>query len=432
MDRDLSDNVYKPSKSAALGDSQRKNQPTRGPDRLELRRIEVSKGGSSKSSSLGCCWKKLSDRIEANHSARNLGFHALTAQLPLKDSVHMRFHEVASGDQLKTKPNIDSMPGQTSLKVASPHESLHQEQLRNKEISTAALREASFETVLRWATESKISSLQLQQFSQTCPDDCVSLLLGLVEKHSATLLTHKYGSYLVQKLIPRCSSNLSRLIRYCKHHFAQLAKNEFSSRVLQKLIEHSPAFCAFAMSTFKSDLELYTKDVASGYLVAAGILQARSEVERDILSDYLRFGKSKWYDNKYAKKIIIVYLAACSPNHLDTFFHSLQIAPNLLLFMQDKHSCNILLTFLTRRHAMAQSLVLRKLMRNPLPLIRTKFFGFFIAELSRLSQTSELVAEIGSVLRTISQENFRALLNEAVSYQIFSGAVSLIYASQSS
>jgi Pumilio-family RNA binding repeat len=424
MDRDLSDNIYQSSKSPAPHSSSTKKLPTQGPA-LEYRCVEEPKGGCSKNGFMSCCWKKLSDRIEANHSAHNLSFRALAARLPLKDSVHMKFHEIVSGEKQKAKANNDSLFGSSSLRAESLVDSSLQDQPQSEEICTSAFRDASFETMLHWATESKASSLRLQRFCQDCPNDCLWRLAELVEKHASKLLTHRFGSYLVQKLVPRCSANLGELIRYCKLHFSQLAKNEFSSRALQKLIEHSPAFRGFAMSTFKSDLELYTKDVASGYLVAAGILQARSEEERDVLSGYLQSGKSKWYESKYAKKVIIVYLSACAPDKLDSFFHSLQVGPNLLLFMQDKHSCNILLTFLARRHALAQSLVLHTLTRNPVPLVRTKFFGYFIAEVSRESHTSELAAEIGSVLRSISQQNFRALLSEAASYQIFSGAVSL-------
>jgi hypothetical protein len=429
MDRDLSDNIYQYSKSPAPHSRSPKKQSTRGPV-LEYRCIQEQKNALSKSGYLSCCWKKLSDRIEANHSARNLKFHALAAQLPLKDSVHMKYHDTVSGEKLKAKTKNGSLLGSSSLKAENlPDLSLH-EQPKSEEISTSAFQEASFETMLRWATESKTSSVRLQRFCQDCPVDCLLRLAELVQKQPSMLLTHRFGSYLVQKLIQRCSSSLGNLVRYCRLHFAELAKNEFASRALQKLIEHSSAFRAFAMSTFKSDLELYTKDVASGYLVACGILQAQSEEERDILSDYLRSGKNKWYESKYTKKVIIVYLSVCSPDKLDTFFLSLQVGPNLLLFMQDKHSCNILLTFLVRRHALAQSLVLRKLTRNPLQLIRTKFFGFFIAEIAKESQTSELAAVIGSVLRSISQENLRALLHEAATYQIYSGAVSLTCPSQ--
>ena len=427
MDRDLSDNIYQPSKSPAPLSSSTKKLPTRGAD-LEHRLVGEPIGGWSKDS----CWKKLSDRIEANHSARNLSFRALAARLPLKDCVHMKYHEVASGEKRTKKANNDSLLGSSSLRAESLVDSSLQDTPQSEEISTSAFRDASFETMLRWATESKASSLRLQRFCQNCPEDCLSRLAELVEKHGPKLLTHRFGSYLVQKLVPRIGTSLSELARYCRLHFAQLATNEYSSRALQKLIEHSPAFRSFAMLTFKSDLELYTKDVASGYLVTAGILQARSEEERDVLSDYLRSGKSKWYESKYAKKVIIAYLSACAPHKLDSFFHSLQIGPNLLLFMQDKHSCNILFTFLARRHALARSLVLNSLIRNPVPLVRTKFFGYFIAEISRESQTSELAADIGSVLRSISQDNFRALLNEAASYQIYSGAVSLTYPSQRS
>ena len=428
MDRDLSDILYQPSKSQAPRSGPPNQQLTRGPD-LEKLHAEQQKSGWTKSSYLSRCWKKLSDRIEANHCSGNLSFRALAARLPLKDAVHMKYHQSASGENQKTKAINDSLLGSSSPRAESQLDPSLQDPQRSEEISRSAFLQASFEKMLRWATESKASSLRLQRFVQNCSDDCLAWLIGFVEKHSSALLTHKFGSYVVQKLIPRSSADLGELTRHCRLHFADLAKNEFSSRALQKLIEHSAAFRRFAMLTFKNDLELYTKDVASGYLVAAGILQAQPEEERDILSGYLRSGKNKWYESKYAKKVISVYLSVCSPSKLDAFFRSLHIGPNLLLFMQDKHSCNILLTFLARRHPMAQSLVLRHLMRKPVPLIRTKFFGFFIAEISKESQTSELAAEIGFVLRSISQENHRALLNEAASYQIFSGAVSLTSAS---
>jgi Pumilio-family RNA binding repeat len=431
MDRDLSDNFHHTRRSPVrprLGKLRVFTEPRPDP------RATASGVQGSPWARLPdwlSCWKKLSDRIEANHSSENLTLRARPAELPLKDAVHMRFHDLKllrslprkqseRSDSSLAQPKVKSLPltGPPAASELGP---------TAQAIPAAVLCEASDESLLDWSTRSKISSMALQASIDGCSEVCLDRLFGFAKNCLDSLVAHRFGSYLIQKLLVRDRRMASLLTDYCQAYFNKLATDEYSSRIMQRLIELSPAFRRFAMLTFKSDLELYTKGVAAGFLVSAGVLHSQSEVERDVISNHIKKGSPhKILENKYFKKILVTYLSVCSAEKLDKLFVWLRFDKGLRYFLQDKHSCFILIKYLERHHQGSSAALLDTLKRKTLSIIRTKFFGYFIGQLVKKKETALLCLEISKTLRSVYSEDFRKLLREPILYQVYCGSISIL------
>ena len=431
MDRDLSDNFHLSSKAA--------NRP-----RLENLRVltdlravprPLASGHESlpwaSSPDWPGCWKKLSDRIEANHRSGNLSLRARPAELPLKDGVHMRFHDVKllrsspckqSGRSDSSKPH----PKGKNLPLGGPPLAADHDPA-TQAISSAVLCDASDRSLLDWSTRSKTSSMALQASIDSCSEMGLDRLFGFVRNNLDFLVAHRFGSYLIQKLLVRDGRMAALLTEYCQAFFYQLANDEYSSRIMQRLIELSPTFRRFAMLTFKSDLELYTKGVAAGFLVSAGVLHSQNEEERDVIMNHIKKGSPhKILENKYFKKILVTYLTVCSSEKLDKLFSWLRFDKGIRYFLQDKHSCFILVKYLERHHHKSCAAMINTLKRKTVSTIRTKFFGYFIGQLVKKQETVRICLEISETLRSINREDFGNLLREPVLYQVFCGSISIL------
>ena len=433
MDRDLSDNFHQPRKAPI--------HPRLGKMRVfaEPRTVARTSSGGIQGSpwarlpDWASSWKKLSDRIEANHCSGNLALRARPAELPLKDAVHMRFHDLKllrSFPRKQSERSDSSLPQPKAKNLASagpPAPVSAEFGPAPQAIPQAFLCEASDESLLDWSTRSKISSMSLQASIDGCSEVCLDRLFGFAKNCLDLLVAHRFGSYLIQKLLVRDKRMSSLLTDYCQAYFNKLATDEYSSRIMQRLIELSPPFRKFAMLTFKSDLELYTKGVAAGFLVCAGVLHSQSEEERDVISNHIKKGSPhKILENKYFKKILVSYLSVCSDEKLDKLFVWLRFDKGLRYFLQDKHSCFILIKYLERHHQRSSAALLDSLKRKTLSIIRTKFFGYFIGQLVKKKETTVLCLEISETMRSVNSEDFRKLLREPILYQVYCGSISIL------
>lgn len=385
---------------------------------------------ASKISIKSYCWSDNSIEIESNHIFSNLSLRARAAQLPLKDGVHMRFHTIHNKDRGSPQDvyrveTIGEIPKLQLLDDPLTRNKLSQIEL-DSDLTEKEFRVASSENILDWATQSKSSSLMLQNFVEGCSEVSLVKMVQFIGVNIGSLVSHKYGSYLLQKMIVRDPNVLEGVSSYCKAHFLELANNEFSSRIMQRLIEQSQDFRKYSMSCFKLNLEPYLQCVAAGFLVSSGIVRSQSELERDIISDYLRSNPSTWIENKYFKKIVVTYLDKCSEEKMNAFFVLLNIEDSILSYLQDKHSCFILLKFLERGHIETTTLLINSIKNRPMEAIRLKFFGYFVGQLLKKDEVRDLAFKISLILRSLSQENFRQLMKETVMYQVYSGALSVV------
>ena len=380
------------------------------------------------------CWKALSTRVESNHAGPNLRFRATAAEKPLKDRVYKRFHNLQQTRLLFPKSN-DSQ--QESVGFAGSQEAAQAGPVQSQSLQVCCagrevtltesyINSIGLEALLGLATESKASSMALQEFVRQADQPALARFVSLACHHLPVLLIDRFGSYLVQALVLKSQAVRLKVQAACRHDFNGLVHNEFSSRVMQRLLEVAADFRSFAMQTFRRELKNFIQSVSACYLISVGILNSQSESERDVVSEYLSKRSISWTSNKYFKKILICYLSACSEEKLNYMHRKLLKKRSVLWYLTEKFACLILLKFIARNHGPTKRLILAKIAKDPVAVARLSYFGYFAGEAVKQDAAHGLAAALHAVLTSaLSRAQHRSLLQELVVYQIFCGAVSV-------
>ena len=380
------------------------------------------------------CWKALSTSIESNHSFSNLTFRAIPAELALKDGVHMRFHLVS--DQAKNKYqnkgaslNVDL--DQQPQAEGNSNSKLQASETRTKKkfkISQRKILTSSYAELFNWATESKDSSLMIQNIIEFCSVECLKRIARLVFDNLAVLIKHEFANYLIQKLLTRRDSEIEQtVISYCKLFFRELAQNEYSSRVMQRLVEKDCKFREFCLSQFRVELEAFTIGLAPVYLVQSALKNAASEKERNILKNFIIENADTWNENKFFKKILLSYLEGCPEVMLDYYYSKLKVEQNLPAFFKDKYSIFILLKLIGRRPHESREALWTQFRKHLLSILSQNFFGFFVGCLMKSEFMPTIGSKILEILISVDGPTFRLLASESTKYQIYCGAVSVLH-----
>ena len=373
-------------------------------------------------------WLSLSESIEFNHGIDNLRFIALCAQKPLKDRVYKRYHNMQSiqemiQNQLNEQPANLQEPQSLELGELQPVSN----QGESVQIDESLVFRESMSQLLSLATQNKANSMVLQSLAGNCSAECAAKLSLLVRYHDRKLICDRYGSYLVQAMVKR-DPEVERVVEETStQEFTSMVHNEYSSRVMQRLIEISDTFRTFVMESFKKHMGIFIQSVSACYLISVGILNSQSESERDVVSGYLNNKTVSWHTNKYFKKILICYLSSCSEDKLNSMYKKLFRKRSLLWYLSEKYACLVLLKFIERNHKPTKELVYGKLEKDPFAIIRLSYFGFFIGELIRSNPVHGLGTAIFRRLTSMTRPELLRLYENCAVFQIYSGSVSITH-----
>lgn len=249
-------------------------------------------------------------------------------------------------------------------------------------------------------------SVSFQAYIETCSEEEIQQICEWVSLNLASIITHQFGNYIVQKLIKRSASCLKNVVDYCQDKFLDLASNEYSSRVMQTLVEINPEFRSFALKCFKADLTKYAQSISAVFLLSVAIRCSKKDSEFEFIRDALLRNPKKWLVNKYFKRIIVSYLQNCSGKSLDLVFRGLQIESRLFKYLDDKYSCYMLLMFIERHHELAKSMILKRIQSDLKGLLSTKFFRFFFSKILKCAEPQFLQSMSEELFTKSQQANF--------------------------
>ena len=379
-----------------------------------------------------CCGSfqcsRLSNLVRQNHSISNLRIRAIAAELQVKDGVHLRYFKSLARDDYSISeknsgdPTINKRSEQILPKGLAPDYS-------GQTITAGFVMKANKDQIFDICIGSRDQSIMLQNFIQVCDQECIKKLTHQVIGSIEQLVFDRYGCYVIKSLLTRSEELPSHLNALCRRQFDSMVDHEFSSRVMQKLIELSPDFRSYAMNKFKKDIGRYTLSVSSRFLVSTGIFFSSSDEERDVVTGFLKSKKANWLHNRLFKKVMVSYLEVCPEDKLHLIYHLLNLNNKLVNFLQEKQSTFILVKFLERGFAQMSEDLLRLVSDKPTSAVKSKFFGFFIGKLLQSPAARSILGKICTLLRSISAVDHTALLGDQRAYQVYCGAVSVIFLS---
>ena len=386
------------------------------------------------------CWRSMASSIEFNHSGSNLKYgkcrrakeplnfvpQPLVASCILSDCQDTVSTGEVSGEE---QPSLSQMIDQVNKVVKDRLK--HDKHFRiddgtkiEKVLFSEVLDSAISQTYDRikpfierkdfakLCMSEKEISVSFQAYIESCSEEEVKQICDWVFANMNQMIVHQYGNYIVQKLVKRSAMFQKSVATYCQTKFYDLASNEFSSRVMQTLVEMSKDFRTFCLKSFKSDLSNYAQSISAVFLLSVAIRCSASDSEYSFVKDALLRNTKKWLGNKYLKRIIVSYLQNCSSQGLDSIFKGLRIESTFLKFLDDKYSCYMLLMFIERHHDLTKAHLLKRLQTDLKGLLSTKFFRFFFSKILKCGEAS-LITEINKQLAKVSaKDNFEKQLSQ--------------------
>ena len=279
--------------------------------------------------------------------------------------------------------------------------------------------------LFKQATGGKDDALALQIFIESCTPAATNHLAAGVSQHIDELVSHPSGNFVVQKLI-RGYPNFSELVAsYCRANFARLAANEFSSRVMQCLIETNPVFRKHSLNLFRKDLETYTRTFAAAFLVSVAVRCADSDEERDLLSGTLAISPKSWLARKYFKRVLVAYRAVCSQTALERLFFLLAKTMAPYDFFRDRYSCLVLLACVERGLPAALNAVFEVLFARTFDKFRWSVFKYFLEHLLEKPSLDKFRIKLHINLRNLDPTAMKAIFKNPKVYYNYNSALGL-------
>ena len=256
-------------------------------------------------------------------------------------------------------------------------------------------------------TEEKSRSLEFQMYLKVCPKASLNYLVGLFEKDLFYFLTNAFGNYALQRVLVRDPEFCLALTSCCDKDFDLLARDEFASRAMQKLIEVEPTFRKIVLRRFENRLLEYLDIISAVFLAVVAIRNAKSENEYSFIKKILK-QRPEMLSSKNFKRLVACYLEHCSEPELREMADILQVSKRFVSFLNDKFRVIILLIFVQRGYREATDKLLRMVSRQPLYIYQTKFFKFLFVKFVERNNR-EILGEVHGALLSIRRSQLQRL-----------------------
>jgi len=283
---------------------------------------------------------------------------------------------------------------------------------------------SSGRSVLEISTSCREESESLQLWVKTCSqDDCDWVMQIIDEATLKELLTHKFGNYVVQRLLERSEVFRRQVGKVCLESpetFIQFATNEYSSRVLQVLVGFEASLSIEVVSLLKARLSVVANNASATFLLTATLKALNKDEHFLFIIENLRQRQDYWLGKRFFKRILVSLIKFSNEKALADIFLSISgIFSNSNLF-EDKYSVFIAMAFLDRRYRPAE-MALTALIRNRLAdIVLKKEFKYFIANLA--NGTYDSISR--AIYSAINEPRFNHLLSkEANLYKEYIRAV---------
>lgn len=375
----------------------------------------------------------ISDLIEMNQDISNLHFRASFARNGnastnrLKNTLALK----SSNDNYSTdnKENSKKASGDLSHEFEKKEDELTAKKLLKGddvkiEATLPAICTIDQEGFLQIATKSKKDALSLQLHIESCSEDCINKLAIFCQSHLDQLLVHSVGNYTVQKLINRSPRLRRFVVQHCKPQFKLLSANEFSSRVMQRLIEKDQSFCSFALWSFRANLDSYIQGFSSVFLVSVALKSARSDEERNIFSPRLLKNVRKSMAKKYFKRVLVSYISSCDQDSLPWIFKIITRAFSQPSdFLKDRYSALMMLAFIERQFKSMEEMLIQSLRYQTPSILQSEMFGYFLSQLGSRDGVDRFRSNLNTTLRSLPHGIMQSITADIRLYTSFSKAI---------
>jgi len=281
------------------------------------------------------------------------------------------------------------------------------------------------EELKRLVNSGKSAALALQLMMDQCSSLCTQRIIKLISEDLEFYLTHSSGSYLLQKILDNSETGFKEMLsNKINRDFTRFASNEYASRVMQKLLETFNPFLKNSLHKFASNVEVYTKDFSSVFLVSAALQAAKTQSSKDFVLEALSQDPENYLHNKYFKRVLISYILTCSEASLSKCFGIFTAFIGIDSIFDDKYRSLIFKAFLDRCLPAAQQLLLHSIFHHLVTLIDQKYFGYFVSQLLRRVSNLDMMNQLyNNIRQQESRDYFEEVMTSSSRYKKYSAIV---------
>ena len=248
--------------------------------------------------------------------------------------------------------------------------------------------------------KSKKGALDLERVLETGSKEERQNLITLICVDLEYLMLHKFGNYIVQKVIPLEVTIMSKATKVCREKFDQYSINEYSSRVMQCLVEESADFKAYSLHRFAARPDLWLKSIAALFVLSTCMKKASSVADFSFVKKTIFQNKQRFHSSKYMKRALVSLVESCPDAELPSLFHELDSEVHIKRYLEDKYMTYLMVAFMRRSFEPCVRIVGEAITAQLKDLLPCSYFKLLINKL--LSVGSPLaLAGINTALRRI-------------------------------
>ena len=243
-------------------------------------------------------------------------------------------------------------------------------------------KEGNPRELFEMATRSKESSIHLQGVISEGSMHDLRHFTDKISAYYRELMVHKFGSFVVQRLIAKYHPAFNQIEEISKMEFKHLILNEYSSRVIQLIVEKSQSFRDFALSFFQHNFDIVLSSSSACHLLVSSLKNSEAIGFGNYILHHLK-QQPILLANKFFHRVLLTYLQIALPDQLDDTFRSLGVEYRILKIFNRRATNTVILTLLQREHAYSIETVLVNLARSPQLMFETRYFTFSMYKLSQ-------------------------------------------------
>lgn len=256
-----------------------------------------------------------------------------------------------------------------------------------------ALEDLTAAQILEFSTRDKYVSLAFQRYLFTVWMKPVPTFTAVIAKNLEKLAVHQFGNYVLQVLSLR-DLEVRRIVEEaCRNNFLQWLGNEFSSRLLQHLLELSPSFQWFVSTQFSLRFDLCKQDLSSLFVTVALIKCAQDSGMLLFLDSFLKQKIQAALDNRFMRRLIVFYCEKAPQDTLELVFNSMVTLFSEEKILRERTLVSILQGVMSRRHTGALKMLERLVKQRPEQLAKDGFFRFLIKKCFIFPQSIPAISE---------------------------------------
>lgn len=315
--------------------------------------------------------------------------------LPWREKIVNTINQLLKGDRLFKeiiKEGFESS-SEGELNIGAPLTPLDKEELSDpKNLDLEHL-----------CNQSKELSIAFQNFleesTQEYIEEVAELMVPLYEK----LIYSKFGSYVLKKMIQISQVTDSRLASYCRKNFEDLVLNEFTSRVMQQLIELNQDFRQFSLWFFENNFDFCLTKITAVLLIIACIKSCQKPSQYAFVIKSLKQNPTLMSLRMF-QRVLYAFTQSTSQKYLAELSRLLDFDKHYKQYFNDKFTVYIIYELIARGANSTTNAILRLINSKCERLIGSRFFKLLLLKLHMFKQSESskiVIAHVAAKILTV-------------------------------